>query len=94
MSSWWCGNPDGLESELDHADGFHVRNVPSLVLAIAMLMSACSNAETCMWPDRPDCEPVGTTVVVTELQEDDPLCGTTRYYDEIGEAAFAEFFCE
>ncbi len=51
------------------------------------------DAAECMWPGRPDCQPVGTTLRVVEPWGDDGLCTRTRYHDEEGEAAFTEIGC-
>jgi hypothetical protein len=63
-----------------------------LVLLLALIV-ACGDDADCMWPGRPDCQPVGTTLVVTDTRPDDPLCGSTQYFDEIGEAAFRVEWC-
>jgi hypothetical protein len=69
------------------------RTVSVLVLGLVLL--ACNGVDEadCMWPGRPECEPVGTTLVVEDSFPDDPLCGQRRYYDEKGEAAFSEMWC-
>ena len=64
-----------------------------LVLLLA-LISACGDDADCMWPGRPDCQPVGSTLVVSDTRPGDPLCGFTKYFDEVGEAAFGEGWCE
>jgi hypothetical protein len=65
-----------------------------LVLLLALISAACGDEAECMWPGRPDCHPVGTTLVVTDTRPDDPLCGSTQYFDEIGKAAFDMLWCE
>lgn len=65
-----------------------------LVLLLALISVACGDDADCMWPGRPDCQPVGTTLVVTDTRPGDSLCGSTHYFDEVGEAAFGELWCE
>lgn len=53
----------------------------------------------CMWPGRPNCEPVGEVRTVSEGERlfGDPDCGTIRYYDDLGEAAAfirAKAYCD
>lgn len=43
------------------------------------------------WPGRPDCQPVGTTLVVVGVCDPpDPACVTTQTFDEVGESAWRE----
>lgn len=45
-----------------------------------------------MWPDRPDCLPVGTTIETTRTDENS--CTETRVFDEIGEAGLFAVGCQ
>ena len=66
----------------------------ALGVVAGLIGSACTKSDDCMWPGRPDCEPIGTTLIVEDTLPDDPLCGTTRYFDEVGEAAFQDRWCQ
>lgn len=75
------------------------------LLGVLLVISALIWAATslggpntdCMWPDRPNCMPVGDVRTETRDREendgDNWVCVETRYYDDIGEAAFREFSC-
>ena len=69
--------------------------MPTLVcmLVVALICVACGESTDCMWPGRPDCQPVGTTLIVEVTDPGDVQCGVTQYFDEVGEAAFSDRWC-
>jgi hypothetical protein len=65
-----------------------------LILGTLFVLSEMRrDAAECMWPGRPGCQPVGTTMRLVEPYGEDGLCTRTRYYDEEGEAGFTEIGC-
>jgi len=65
-----------------------------VVVLLGLISLSCTSQGDClMWPDRPNCEPVGTTTSIRMDWDNDPSCVETRYYDEVGEAGMHEIGC-
>ncbi len=65
------------------------------VLIAATAVVGCGDAFGCSdtdpWPNRPGCEPVGTTItIVSECEPPETGCTMTRFFDEVGESTFFE----
>jgi hypothetical protein len=64
-----------------------------IALLATAALSGCGARVDCEWVGRPDCEPVGTTIVVSGTWNQDPLCTETYRIDEEGPASIREIGC-